>query len=66
MTDEQLNYLLWEYFWDLRWQEAMDEIEREEAAGIPGPELPEALREPPTWKLRERIAEAGAGGGGGL
>ena len=45
MTDEQLDYLLREYFWNLRMAEIIAEIEREEAAGIAGPELPAELRD---------------------
>ena len=51
MTDEQLNDLLREYFFSLRWEEILDEIEREQAAGVAGPELPDGLRVPPVWRL---------------
>ena len=51
MTDQELHYLLWEYFFTQRWEEIAAEIEREEAAGVAGPDLPERLWKPPVWRL---------------
>ena len=54
MTDSELHYLLWEYFTLERYlpttEEGVARLEGE-LAGEPMPELPERLREPPTWLL---------------